>query len=89
MLRRNVPILIDSLLDATCNFQFKFARASCKCRFSFFLYKTSVSKKEEIIALWSTVYQQIQRNKQEVEFKSPNWESRLKIQICSASYGLR
>ena len=65
MLRRNVPILIDSLLDTTCN-----------------------SKKEEIIALWSTVYLQIQRNKREVEFKSPNWESCLKIQICSTSFGL-
>ena len=30
MLWCNVSILIGSLLDATCNFQFKFARASCQ-----------------------------------------------------------
>ena len=30
MLWRNVPILMGSLLDTTCNIQFKFARASCK-----------------------------------------------------------
>ena len=30
MLWRNVPILMGSLLDTTCNIQFKFARASCQ-----------------------------------------------------------
>ncbi len=40
MLRQNVPILIDSLLVATCNFQVKFAWASYQVPVFILLYKT-------------------------------------------------
>ena len=67
MLWRNVPILMGSLLDTTCNIQFKFARASCQVPvFDIPVLKviipSFVSKKWEIIALWSTIYQQTTRN---------------------------
>ncbi len=42
MLQHNVPIPIDSLIEATCNFQFKFARVSCQVPVVIFSYKTRI-----------------------------------------------